>query len=59
MMEQIKTFLFVLSIIFTMRFIVEFILKLVQENPTPMSLSKVNESLLYVAVSYIITYFLI
>ena len=59
MMEQIKLFLFVLSIVFTLRFIIEFILKLVQENPTPMSLSKVNESLLYVAVSYIITYILI
>jgi hypothetical protein len=59
MMEQIKLFLFVLSLVFTLRFVMEFVIKLIQDNPTPMSISKINESLLYVSISYIITYFLI
>jgi hypothetical protein len=59
MIEQIKLFLFVLSLVFTIRFLIEFVIKLVQDNPTPMSVSKINESLLYLTVAYIITYFLI
>ncbi len=59
MIEQIKLFLFVLSLVFTIRFLIEFVIKLVQDNPTPMSVSKINESLLYLTIAYIITYFLI
>lgn len=59
MMEQIKLFLFILSLVFTIRFVIEFVIKLVQDNPTPMSISKINESLLYLTIAYIITYFLI
>ena len=59
MIEQIKLFLFVLSLVFTIRFAIEFVIKLVQDNPTPMSISKINESLLYLTIAYIITYFLI
>jgi len=59
MIEQIKLFLFVLSLVFTIRFAIEFVIKLVQDNPKPMSISKINQSLLYLTVAYIITYFLI
>lgn len=58
-MEQIKLFLFVLSIIYSVRFAFEFVIKLTQENPEPMQISKVNQTFLYFSVSYIITYFLI
>ena len=59
MIEQIKLFLFVLSLVFTIRFAIEFVIELVQDNPTPMSISKIDETLLYLTVAYIITYFLI
>ncbi len=58
-MEQIKLFLFVLSLIYSLRFVFEFVIKLTQENPEPMDISKVNQTFLYFSVSYIITFFLI
>ena len=59
MMQEIKLFLFVLSIIYSIRIIVEFVLKLTQENPEPMKLSKVEQAIQVLALSYIITYILI
>ena len=59
MMEQIKLYLFVLSLVFCLRFVFEFIFKLTQETPTPLTLNKYQEGILYFAISYIITYFLI
>ena len=59
MMQEIKLFLFVLSIVYSIRIIVEFVLKLTQENPEPMKLSKVEQSIQVFALSYIITYILI
>lgn len=58
-MEQIKIYLFVLSIIYSIRFIIEFTIRLTQENPEQMKLSKVEDALLLFSLSYIITYFLI
>jgi hypothetical protein len=59
MIEQFKLFLFVLSIVFTLRFVVEFIIKLFQEEPQPMEVSSVKEVFIYLALSYIITYIII
>lgn len=59
MMEQIKLFFFVLSIIYTLRFFVEFIIKLTQENPEQMKLSKIEDTFLLISLSFIITYILI
>ena len=59
MIEQIKLFLFVMSIIYTLRFVVEFVVRLTQENPEPMKLSKVEQAIQVFALSYIITYILI
>jgi hypothetical protein len=59
MMEQIKLYLFVLSIIYSLRFLVAFVIRLTQENPEQMKLSKVEDALLLFSLSYIITYFLI
>ena len=58
-MQEIKLFLFVLSVVYSIRIIVEFILKLTQENPEPMKLSKVEQAVQVFALSYIITYILI
>ncbi len=58
-MQEIKLFLFVLSIIYSIRIVVEFVIKLTQENPEPMKLSKVEQAIQVFALSYIITYILI
>jgi len=59
MIEQIKLFLFVMSIIYTLRFVVEFVVRLTQENPEPMTMSKVEQIFQIISLSYIITYILI
>jgi hypothetical protein len=58
-MTEIKIFLFVLSIIYSLKFVFQFVLKLTQETPEPIEVNKVEQTLLYFAVSYIITFFLI
>ena len=59
MKEEIELFVFVLSMLYTTVFGFNFVLKLFQDNPEPIKISKLDGALLYVAVSYIITYFLI
>ena len=58
MMQQIKLFFFVLGILYLTKFLLEFIVKLFQENPEPMSLTKIEQIIQLVALSYIITYIL-
>jgi hypothetical protein len=58
MMEEIKLFLFVLSIIYSLRIAVEFGMKLTQDNPEPMTLSKLEQFYQFIALSYIITFIL-
>jgi len=58
-MTEIKLFLFVLSIIYTLRFLVEFVIRLTQENPEPMVMSKIEQTVQIISLSYIITYILI
>ena len=55
MINEIKIFFLILSVVFTLRFVVEFIVKLYQEEPVPMKINKVNEVFLYLSLSYIIT----
>jgi hypothetical protein len=59
MMTEIKIFLFILSIVYTLRFVIEFIFKLFEENPSVITISKYNQVFLYLTISYIITYFFI
>lgn len=57
-MQQIKLFLFVLSIIYTLRFIVELVIRLFQDNPDSISIKKYEQYIQYFTLSYIITYLL-
>jgi hypothetical protein len=59
MINEIKLFLFVLSIVFQMRFIIEFLYQLTRETPEPMTIKENEKTLLYFAGAYIITYILI
>jgi hypothetical protein len=56
--QQISLFFFVLSIIYTLRFVVELVIRLVQDEPEPLVLNKYEQFAHYVALSYIITYLL-
>jgi hypothetical protein len=58
MLQQIKLFLFVLSIIYNLKFIIELAIRLFQDNPEPMVLSKLEQFYQFVALSYIITFIL-
>jgi hypothetical protein len=57
-MQQFKLFLFILTVIYLSKFVIEFIIKLFQENPEPMSLTKIEQIIQLVSLSYIITYIL-
>ena len=58
MLQQIKLFLFVLSIIYNLKFVVELVIRLFQDNPEPIVLSKLEQFYQFVALSYIITFIL-
>lgn len=56
-MNKIASIYFlILSIVFLLRYIVGFILRMRDENPQPMEINKVTEIFIYIAVSYIITF---
>lgn len=56
MIKIASIFFFVLSIIFLLRYIVEFVIMLRDDNPKPLTINKTIEVFIYVAVSYIITF---
>jgi Na+-driven multidrug efflux pump len=58
MMQQIKLFFFVLSIIYTLKFIAELVIRLFQDNPDPITVKKYEQYIQYFTLSYIITYIL-
>jgi hypothetical protein len=59
MINEIKLFIFVLSVVFVLRFIFQFVYELTRENPEQLKLKETEKIFLYFAVSYIITYILI
>jgi hypothetical protein len=59
MVQEIKIFLFILSLIFTMRFILEFIMKFFQDEPEPINITKYDIVFIYLTISYIITFIII
>ena len=58
MMYQIKLFFLVLSIMYILRFLVELVIKLNQDDAEPITLSKLEQMVQLISLSYIITYFL-
>ena len=59
MIKQIETFLLVLSLVYLLRFAIEFLLKLRDENPKPIEITKVNQVFIYLAISYVITFIIV
>lgn len=54
-MNEIKLFLFVLSLLFILKNIIVFSVKLFESDPEPMTLNKIEKVLLYLSFSYAIT----
>jgi hypothetical protein len=59
MINEIKLFLFVLSIVYELKFVAEFIFRLTIENPTPLEVKEIEKIFLYFSIAYTITYILI
>lgn len=49
----------VLSVVFILRFLGEFVVKLLQTSPKSLEINKYERVFLYIAISYIITYIII
>jgi hypothetical protein len=56
MINQIQIFLLVLSVIFLLKFAIEFLIKLRDDDPKPIEITKVNQVFIYLAISYVITF---
>jgi len=55
MKEKIELFIFILSVVYCLKFIIEFAIILGQDDPTPMKISVIEKVFLYLASSYVIT----
>tara|TARA_B110000444_G_scaffold258736_1_gene300457 strand:+ start:8392 stop:8571 length:180 start_codon:yes stop_codon:yes gene_type:complete len=56
MINNIELYILVLSIVFVLRFVLEFIAKLFITTAEPLSINKYEKVTLYFVISYIITY---
>jgi len=56
MVNNIGLYFFILSIVYNLKFILEFLVKLREENPKPLIISNVEKIVMYFTISYIITY---
>lgn len=54
--QEIKLFLFFLSILFLLKNLVVFAVKLFQTDPQPMTLTKAEVILIYSSFSYLLTF---
>jgi hypothetical protein len=60
MISEIKIYLFVLSVIFLLKtFVFELSMRLFEDNPVPLSLSDNVKILIYLSVSYVITFLIL
>lgn len=58
MILEIKLFLFILSCLYSLKYVFQFIVRLRETDPKPMEISNVSQTLLYFALAYIITFIL-
>jgi hypothetical protein len=59
MIDEIKIFLFVLSVLFLLKHLFVLGINLFSENPKPMELNTPNQTGLFLSIAYIITYLII
>lgn len=56
MIQEIKLFMFILSVIFLLKNLLLFGIKFFQTEPEPMKITKTEIILLYLSISYFITF---
>lgn len=56
MIEQITLFIFILSLVFSLKFLIEFIFTVLQDTPTPMEIKPKEKIFLYFTIAYVLTY---
>jgi hypothetical protein len=56
MINNIELYILILSIVFILKFVFEFVVKLFVTSAEPLSINKYEKVILYFAISYIITY---
>lgn len=57
-MEKIELFLFVLSIVYNLKHVFQFIMRLRETEPEPINLTNIEIVIFYFTISYIITFLL-
>ena len=55
-MMEIKIFFFVLSILFLLKNLAVFVIKILQTDPKPMIITRIETILMYLSFSYILTF---
>lgn len=55
MIQKIELFVFVLSLLYSSKHLFNFVSMLMQDNPTPIVLERIEKILLYLSTSYIVT----
>ena len=55
MINNIELYILILSIVFILKFVFEFVVKLFVTSAEPLSINKYEKVILYFAISYIIT----
>jgi len=59
MIIKIQLFFLILSIVFILKKLIDFIVVLSQETPDPIKISTIEKICTYMSISYIITFFII
>jgi hypothetical protein len=55
MLEKIELFVFNLSVLYCLKYLIQVIMVLKQDDPTPIVPSNVEKIFLYLSISYIVT----
>jgi len=58
-MGKIALFTFVLALIYSIKYLIQFILVLKQDNPQPIKIKPVEQTLLYFSIAYVFTYIIL
>jgi len=55
MIKLIELFLFILSVIFILKYVLEFVMTLKEDDPEPMKINPIEKIALYLTISYFFT----
>jgi hypothetical protein len=55
-MGKIELFLFVLSLVYSLKYLIQFVMVIKQDNPPPFKITIPEQVILYCSVAYVFTY---